>query len=159
MRAMLYLKTMALKKPFTYEEFKEIYSKVPRLSVDVIVQSKHGIAFTLRSIQPYKNYWHFPGSTVLYRESAIQTARRVAKDELGVTIGTPKLLGYIEYNEEPHRGFGRALSLIFLAPHKSGKLKADGDASEVAYFSELPKKLIPPQKQFLKKHLPELFDR
>jgi ADP-ribose pyrophosphatase YjhB (NUDIX family) len=148
---------MPSQKPFTYAEFKEIYSKVPRLSVDVIVRSKQGIALTLRSIVPYRDYWHIPGSTVLYRESAVQTARRVARDELGVSITAPKLLGYIEYNEEPHRDFGRSLSIVFLAELKSGTLTTDGDASKTAYFSRLPKKIIPVQKVFLKKHLPEIF--
>ena len=150
---------MASRKPFTYEEFKAIYSKVPRLSVDVIVKNKRDIALALRSITPYRGYWHIPGSTVLYRESAIQTAHRVARDELGVLIRSPKLLGYIEYNEEPHRDFGRSLSLVFLAELKSGTLTPDGDASEAAFFSQLPKKIIPPQRKFLMKHMPEMLRR
>ena len=102
-------------KPFSYAKFKKIYSAVPRLSVDVIVKSKEGVALTLRSIVPHKNQLHIPGSTVLYRETAAMTAERVARDELGVSISAPKLLGYIEYDEERERGFGRSLSLVFLA--------------------------------------------
>lgn len=147
---------MPPKKPFTYEEFTAIYSKVPRLSVDVIVTSKHGIALTLRSIAPFKDHWHIPGSTVLYRESAARTARRVVYHELGISIHEPNLLGYIEYNEEPHRGFGRSLSLVFLAELKSGKLTPDEDATRAEFFLRLPKKVIPAQKKFLAKHMPEI---
>ena len=147
---------MPSRKPFTYKEFTAIYSKVPRLSIDVIVISKDGIALTLRSITPFKNHWHIPGSTVLYGESATQTARRVAKHELGVTIHEPKLIGYIEYNEEPHRGFGRSLSLVFLAKLKSGKIKPDEDATNAKFFSKFPAKIIPTQKKFLAKHMPEI---
>jgi ADP-ribose pyrophosphatase YjhB (NUDIX family) len=150
---------MPSKKPFTYAEFKKIYSKVPRLSVDVIVKGRHGIALTLRSILPYRNYWHIPGSTVLYGESAMQTARRVARDELNVSICAPNLVGYIEYNEEPHRSFGRSLSLVFLAELKSGVLAPDGDASQTALFSRLPTNIIPVQRKFLAKHLPEILKR
>jgi len=143
-------------KPFTYQEFTAIYSKVPRLSVDVVVKNKNGIALTLRSITPFKDHWHIPGSTVLYGESATQTAHRVGWHELGVRIQKPKLLGYIEYNEEPHRGFGRSLSIVFLAELKSGKIKPDEDATNAQFFSKLPAKIISTQKKFLAKHMPEI---
>jgi ADP-ribose pyrophosphatase YjhB (NUDIX family) len=147
---------MTSEKPFTYKEFKNIYSKVPRLSVDVIVIGPKGIALTLRSIDPHRGEWHIPGATVLYRENVVKTAHRVARRELHVSIHAPKLLGYIEYNEEPQRGFGRSLSLVFLAKLKFGKLLPDEDASDAAFFSKLPKNIVANQKKFLTEHLPEL---
>ncbi len=147
---------MSSKKPFSYDEFREIYSKVPRLSVDVVVTSQKGIALTLRSIEPHKGMWHLPGSTVLYGESATETALRVAQDELNVTAKVEKLLGYIEYNEEPDRGFGRSLSLVFLCSLVSGDLTPDGDAEKAEFFPALPDNLIPCQKTFLEKELPIL---
>jgi hypothetical protein len=77
---------------------------------------------------------------------------RVARDELHVSITEPKFLGYIEYNEEPQRGFGRSLSLVFLAQLKSGKLVPDGDATEAAFFPKLPKNIIREQEKFLGEH-------
>jgi ADP-ribose pyrophosphatase YjhB (NUDIX family) len=144
-------------KPFTYAEFKKIYSKVPRLSVDVIVAGPNGIALSLRSIPPYRNKWHVPGSTMLYGESVAETAKRVARNELNVRIhAKPQFLGYIEYNEERQRGFGRSVSLVFLARLKSGTPAPDGDAANVAFFSRLPKNIIREQRKFLEQHLPKI---
>jgi ADP-ribose pyrophosphatase YjhB (NUDIX family) len=147
---------MASGKPFSYAEFKRIYSKVPRLGVDVVVRGPRGIALTLRSIEPHRNRWHIPGVTVLYRETVFQTARRVARDELHVTIHAPKFLGYIEYNEEPQRGFGRSVNLVFLATVKSGNLAPNEDALRAEFFSRLPKNIIREQKKFLAEHLPDV---
>jgi ADP-ribose pyrophosphatase YjhB (NUDIX family) len=152
------MQPMTDNKPFSYAEFKKIYSKVPRLSVDVIVKNSQGIALALRSILPNRNQWHIPGSTVLYEEDVVTTARRVAREELHVSIRTPKFLGYIEYNEEPQRGFGRSVSLVFLAELKSGKIAPDEDASQAAFFDCLPKNIIPAQKTFLKKHWGEIVE-
>ena len=41
--------------------FDEIYSKVPRLCVDIIIKSEDGILLPLRSIEPYEGKWHIPG--------------------------------------------------------------------------------------------------
>lgn len=147
---------MTTNKPFTAGEFKKIYSKVPRLSVDVIVHSPKGIAFAYRSIVPHRNRWHIPGGTVLYGDSIIKTLHRVARDELRISIRTPKFLGYIEYNEEPQRGFGRSVSLVFAAQLKSGTPVPNEDAAKAAFFSRLPKNLIPAQRKFLIKHLSEI---
>ncbi len=147
---------MALGKPFSYAEFRKIYSKVPRLTVDLIVTSPKGVALTLRSITPYKDHWHIPGSTVLYQENLGETARRVARDELHVAIKTPKFLGYIDYDETPGRGFGRSISLVFCAKLKSGAIAPDEDATEAKFFSRLPQNFIPLQKAFLKKHWHEI---
>ena len=148
---------MKSRKPFTRKEFKNIYSKVPRLSVDIVVIGPDGIALSLRSISPYRNQWHIPGSTVLYRESAAATAKRVARDELKLEIySNPRFLGYIEYNEERQRGFGRSVSLVFLARLKSGTPAPDEDAAKAAFFLRLPKNMIRVQRKFLERHLPDI---
>ena len=77
------------KKPLTFEEFKTIYSKVPRLTVEVIVKTDKGILFTKRLIPPYVGSWHFPGGTVYYKETITDAIERVAQDELGVKVTTP----------------------------------------------------------------------
>jgi ADP-ribose pyrophosphatase YjhB (NUDIX family) len=146
---------MAPGKPFSYAEFRKIYSKVPRLSVDVVVYGPQGILLTLRSIEPHRNQWHVPGSTVVYGEKVIDTVRRVARNELHVSIRPPEFLGYIEYNEEKQRGFGRSVSLVFLAEMRSGNPAPDKDASEAAFFSRLPKNMIREQKKFLAEYFPE----
>ncbi len=52
------------------EEFYSIYSKVPRLALDVVIRSDEGILLSLRAIEPHKGLWHLPGGTV-YRGETI----------------------------------------------------------------------------------------
>lgn len=140
------------KKPFTHKQFKAIYSKVPRLTVDLVVQTPKGIVLTLRKLPSWYNLWHLPGGTIFYKETVKQAVKRVAKDELGIAVNIKKLLGYIEYpSEEKERGFGWTISLAILCTIKSGKLKTNEEASQVKIFSELPKNIVSEQKVFLKK--------
>jgi len=87
---------MKNKRPFSTEEFKKIYSKTPRLCVDLIINTPKGIVLSLRSIEPYKGEWHFPGGTVFYKEKIVDAIDRVALEEVGITVRVEKLLGYIE---------------------------------------------------------------
>lgn len=145
-------------KPFTDEEFKSIYSKVPRLCVDPIVRTKDGIVLALRTLPTWNNMWHLPGGTVLYKESIKDAISRVMKREIGAEVEVVKILGYIEYvSEEKERGYGYSVSLAILCDLKGGELKADEDASEVKVFSELPENIVSEQKEFLIQHWSEIF--
>lgn len=48
-------------KPFTLEEYKEIFSKVPRLCVAVVIKTNEGIVMMLRKLPSWHNQWHLPG--------------------------------------------------------------------------------------------------
>ena len=141
---------MTDKKPFSPEEFKTIYSKVPRLCVDLIIKTLEGIVLTLRDIAPYKGKWHFPGGTVLYGEKVTDTIRRIAKEEIGVSVNVEKLLGYIEYpSEEKDRGFGYTITMAFLCSSAGTEMKPNEQASAIKAFKELPDNMIEEQKAFL----------
>jgi ADP-ribose pyrophosphatase YjhB (NUDIX family) len=88
------------KQPFTYEQFKEIYSKVPRLCVDMIIQNEDGILLIERKSHGWEGLWHTPGGTLYYKESLLDGLKRVAEQELGVQIQPGELIGYIEYPTE-----------------------------------------------------------
>ncbi len=45
----------------TKKEFEYIYHKVPRLCIDLIIVKEKKILLTKRSIEPFINFWHFPG--------------------------------------------------------------------------------------------------
>jgi len=62
------------------KEFKTIYSKVPRLCVDLVIRNKQGTLLTKRDIPPDLGWWHFPGGTVLIGETLENTVQRVAKE-------------------------------------------------------------------------------
>lgn len=141
------------KKPFTPEEFKSLYSKVTRLTVDLIIKTPKGIVLTLRTHYTWNGQWHFPGGTIFYRESVMQAIDRVARDEIGKPVEVVKLLGYIEYpSEEDQRGFGSTVTMAFLCRTKETTFTVNEDASRVEVFATLPANLIVEQAEFLKAH-------
>ncbi len=142
-----------VKKPLSYDKFKEIYSTVPRLCVEVIVKTDEGIILTLRDIEPYKGLWHIPGGTVFFGETLHGAAKRIAKEELGIEIKVGKLLGYIEYPDEHiYRGFGWPIGIAFLVHLAGGTLRGGEQGKDVKAFKVIPQDTIPDQKMFLKKY-------
>ena len=81
-------------KKLPYKTFKSIYSRVPRATIELVIQTPAGILLSKRSIPPYKGYWHIPGGTVLFHE----------KMYLPHESTTILLVGY-----QPPGGLGRAL--------------------------------------------------
>lgn len=143
---------MLRKQPFSFEEFKEIYSKVPRLCVDLVIKDKKGFLLTLREKNGYEGLWHFPGGTVYYREPVKEAVKRVAKEELGVDIIIQEFAGYIEYlSEEKERGFGYTLSLVFVCKLKNSDFDLDNQVAKVDFFPKPPTNTIEEQKAFLLK--------
>lgn len=132
------------------EEFKTLYSKVPRLTVEIVVKNENGTLLTLRNVPPYEGWWHIPGGTVRFKESIRKAVKRIAKAELGVDCNISEFLGYIEYlNNTPFGGFDYPVGLAFLVKPISNHFKTDFQGSDIRYFKKLPKKVIKEQRQFL----------
>lgn len=139
------------------KEFKSIYSKVPRLCVDLIIKTQGGVLLTLRSLPDWKGYWHIPGGTVRYKETLEQAVTRIAQEELHMSVEILKSLGYIEYpSEEKERGFGWSVSIPILCVPKSEEFSVGEGASEVKVFTELPDTMVPEQRTFLTIHWADL---
>lgn len=139
-----------MKKPFSPEEFKAIYSKVPRVSVDLVINTSQGVALILRALESYKNQWHLPGGTVFYRETIEDTAKRIAKEETGMDIQLGKLLGHIEYfSEQKERGFGYTIGLVFVCEKTEGDVRLNEDGSDLKFFDTIPDNTVIEQKEFL----------
>ena len=138
-----------------FEEFKYIYSKVPRLTVEIVLIKDGGIVLSLRNIAPYKGFWHVPGGTVLYREKIEDAVKRIANDELDVNVELENLLGYWQVPEwlQPG-GFSSPIGLVYKVKLLSGELKGNSQSSEIKIFRRLPDNMIEEQKQFLEKLTP-----
>lgn len=148
---------MTAKKPYSPEEFKTIYSKATRLCVDLVIKTPEGIALSLRNIEPYKGQWHFPGGTVFYREKITDTIKRVAMEEVGITVKIDKLLGYIEFpSEEKERGFGYTVSMAFLCSTRDEIFKPDENSDGIKVFKNLPANMVAEQYKFLRLMWPEI---
>lgn len=134
--------------PFTNKEFWEIYKKVPRLSVEVVVVSDKGVLLSLRDIEPDKGLWHLPGGTVFFGEKLTEAVARVAKRELGITVTGTELLGYIDYPSHYQHGLDSPVGIAFKVEF-SGEIKPNKEASKLGWFKELPKNLHGDQGAFL----------
>ncbi|MDD2647017.1 MAG: NUDIX domain-containing protein [Patescibacteria group bacterium] len=147
-------------KPFSLKEFKQIYSKVPRLTIELVVKTKKGIVLTLRDLPHWYNQWHIPGGTVLYNETIRRAATRISKEEIGVSVKIIKSIGFIEYpSERKERGYGRTIGLALLCKPESEKFKLNKEATKIAIFNKLPNNIISEQRKFLNFHLKQLRNR
>lgn len=141
---------MTRKLPLSFEEFQSIYSKVTRLCVDLVIKNEQGVLLTLRQKNGWEGQWHLPGGTVHFRERIMEAVRRVGMEELGLTIESMKLKGYLEYpSEVEERGFGYSVSMVFLCKIGNEELKLDDQVEKFGFFKKLPENTIKEQKSFL----------
>jgi ADP-ribose pyrophosphatase YjhB (NUDIX family) len=135
-------------------EYDAIFSRVPRLCVEVvIVTPTREVLLTRRDIPPNVGAWHIPGGTVLFAEPVVQAVRRVALDEVGFEVEVGELLGYIEYPSHYNRGLDSPVGLAFRAEVVGGPPAPDELSDGSAWFSRLPAGLYEEQREFLMRRL------
>lgn len=140
------------KYPLTFKEFKYIYSKVPKLCVEVVISTDKGYLLTFRTKNGWVNKWHLPGGTLHYREKVTDCVNRVALEELGIKVSIKKFLGYIEYfSEVKERGFGYSVSLAFLCEPLSNNYILDDQAEKLDFFKKIPANTVREHIEFFKR--------
>lgn len=144
-------------KSIPFDEYKAIYSRVPRLTVDVIIRSQDGIIFLLRKNDGWEGMWHVPGSTVKFKETLEEAVKRTAREEAGVEVTNLNFLDHMHFlDEETERGFGYTISATFTCDLVSGNLQYDEDSSAIESFKEIPENIVPEQGELLRKHWPKI---
>ena len=138
-------------KRLSEKVFREIYSKVPRLCVDLIIKNKKEIIFTKRKIIPWKGMWHLPGGTVMFNEKIEDTIRRVAKREVNLDVKIVKFLGIQEWFVK--KQLTHTVSLVYLCEILKGNLKVNEEAYEARFFNEVPENTIEEHILWLKKFI------
>jgi 8-oxo-dGTP diphosphatase len=130
-------------------EFDAIFSRVPRLSVEVVIATpERGVLLMLRDIPPNIGAWHIPGGTVMFGERLTDAVKRVARDELGLEVSVGDLLGYIEYPSHYENGLDSPVGIAFRTISAAGE-PPDG----CAWFTALPDGLYAEQAEFLARRL------
>lgn len=131
------------------EDFDWIFSRVPRLTVEVVISSpERGVLLALRDIEPCRGMWHLPGGTVRFGEPLTDAVARVAKEELGVSTTVGALLGYIEYPSHYENGLDSPVGLAFSATITGGGELPHG----CQWFTAVPDNMHGEQKRFLIEH-------
>ncbi len=135
--------------PLTPEEFKSIYSKVPRLCVDIVLKSPKGVYLTLRDIEPCKGQWHIPGGTVFFDETLEQAVRRVAERELGIVIEKAKQVAVIDFSNHVEHSFDHPVSIVYEVEKYSGDFMFNKETAHGEWFNKLPDNMHDVQDKFL----------
>lgn len=136
--------------PLTQEEFDAIYSKVPRLTVEIIVRNSEAkIYLTKRAIEPCKGLWHLPGGTVRFGEPMTKAVERIAARELGIEVARVNNVGFIEYPSHYLSGMDSPVGIVFEIEEYTKAMKANSEATAGAWFDSVPEKIHPDQDTFL----------
>ncbi len=136
--------------PLSKAEFDTIYSKVPRLTVEVIVKNSDGeVYLTKRAIEPCKGQWHLPGGTVYFGETLVDAVNRVATKELNIVVQQVSNKGYIEYPSHYLNGLDSPVGIVFEVIKYTGELKIDNEAEDGGWFSKIPDNIHADQDEFL----------
>jgi ADP-ribose pyrophosphatase YjhB (NUDIX family) len=136
--------------PLEEEEYQHIYTRVPRLTVEIIVRDESGALYlTRRSVEPCKGKWHLPGGTVRFGEALLIAVRRVAMRELSIDVRKATNRGYIEYPSHYLSGLDSPVGLVFEVTDYSGNLAANAEASESGWFTKVPYDMHADQDAFL----------
>ncbi len=141
---------MTRKKPFTPEEFKSIYSRVPRVTVDLVIRTEQGTLLIVRDSGGWVGQWHLPGGTIFYRERIADAIERIAEEEVGIKVKVEKFLEHIEFlSEEKERGYGYSISLVYLcAPVEPIPDKTD----KYTFFKTLPDNIVSEHKEVISRY-------
>jgi ADP-ribose pyrophosphatase YjhB (NUDIX family) len=144
-----------LRDSLPQDEFDWIFSRVPRLTVELVIASTaRGVLLALRDRGPCKGLWHLPGGTVRFGEPVTDAVKRVALDELGLTVSVGDLLGYIEYPSHYDNGLDSPVGLAFRGQSPIADMPDERDLrSDCAWFTTLPEHMHDEQKEFLARHL------
>jgi len=137
--------------PLPEAEYRAIFQKVPRLTVEVVVCSELGVLLARRIGGPCDGLWSLPGGTVRFAEPLVAAVHRVALDEINADVVIDELQGYIEYPSHTRQGIDSPVGLAFRT-----HLRPDETLTTVQgrldWFRQLPDEMHDEQRAFLQAH-------
>jgi ADP-ribose pyrophosphatase YjhB (NUDIX family) len=137
--------------PIPEAEYAEIYRRVPRLTVEVVISSARGVLLSRRDDGPCAGLWNIPGGTVRFGEPLVEAVGRVAGAEVRAEVEIVRLLGYLEYPSHLERGIDWPVALAFacrLSPSCADPSALERD--DVNWFTRLPASMHDEQRRFLR---------
>lgn len=125
-----------------YDSFRKYFAFS---CVDLVIFDKKSVLLTRRTRNPYKGYWHLPGSMVHKNETMLDTVRRSAKEELNVDVRVIRPLGFYESLDK----YRHDISHGFVVSVEGGDMKTDYQSSDLRFFERLPRQLIPHHRKMI----------
>jgi len=126
-----------------YKKFRKYFTFS---CVDLLIFDKDEILLTKRTINPFKGYWHLPGTIIRRGETRKNAIKRTAREELGKDVIIEKELGIYE-SIVPFR---HDISNAFVVKFKNKKnIKTDFQSEQYKYFKKLPSKIPAHHKRMI----------
>jgi ADP-ribose pyrophosphatase YjhB (NUDIX family) len=126
------------------KDYNFIYSRSPRICVDLIIEGFNYPMLVKRNISPYKGKYSLPGGKVNFRESIEHAIQRTASREIGCSVVVVKMVGFMEFRGESQNGNKRhSISIAFeVVP-----------TSHIQFTNNIPEKSVHPiHYKFLKQY-------
>jgi ADP-ribose pyrophosphatase YjhB (NUDIX family) len=133
--------------PLPQSEYEQIYAKVPRLTVELVLRDGSGVLLARRVEGPCAGLWTLPGGTVRYGEPLVEAIARVGRDELSVELRAGALLGYLEYPSHLAQGIDWPVGIAFDCELAGTSRLAE--AEELRRWARLPEPMHDEQRRFL----------
>lgn len=126
-----------------YEHFRKYFAFS---CVDLIILDGKSVLLTRRTRNPYKGYWHLPGSMVHKDETLQGAVKRSAKEELNLNVKIKRFVGVYESINK----FRHDVSHGFIVVPSKGKIKTDYQSDDYGFFTRLPDKTLPHHKKMIR---------
>tara|TARA_B100000029_G_scaffold44647_1_gene41190 strand:- start:756 stop:1181 length:426 start_codon:yes stop_codon:yes gene_type:complete len=128
------------------KDFKKFRTYFTFSCVDLLIFDKKAILLTKRTINPFKGYWHLPGTIIRRNEKREDAVKRAAKEELGKEIRIKTELGVYESIVR----FRHDISNAFIVSFKNkDTIKTDYQGDEYKFFKKLPSKIPAHHKKMI----------
>ncbi len=126
-----------------YDNFRKYFAFS---CIDLLIFDGKSILLTKRTRNPYKGYWHLPGSMIHKGEKINDAILRSAKEELNLSVRVEKFVGVYESLDK----FRHDISHGFVVSVKRGTIRTDQQSSEYRFFTRLPHRIIPHHRTMIK---------
>ena len=114
--------------------------------VDLVIFKNQKVLLTKRSLNPYKGFWHLPGTIIRRNEKVFDAVKRAGKSELGINVKIKKFVGYFESVDK----FRHDVSLGFIVTtSNNNKIKTDFQSTEIKLHERIPHKTPLHHKQII----------
>ena len=130
-------------KKLSYKSFLKTFELIPRVAISLLIEDKQqNFILTKRANEPFKNYWHLPGSFILKGEKLEECIIRIMKNEVGINLKNKQFEQVLINEDLCNDPRGHVIDIICrINLDNQPKLKPIGDTKEIKFFDKLPRKI------------------
>lgn len=143
---------MAKYKELDENTYRFVFSKAIRLCIDLLILSGAGVVLGKRSHEPYKDLYALPGGRMLFGETIDSAIKRIAKEEVGISVSNIRLSTATEYPDEIAECNRHSVSLVYSCTADKIPLLANTQTFKDISYSDIikPEHIIPQHLKAIK---------